>query len=101
MEQIRLQRTARKELAKAIAYFEEKETGLGLRFRMEFEHAVGLIRENPDIGAVWERSSYRHWTIERFRYVLYYTLRPTGLWIVAVAHGSRRPNYWRRRKLEE
>ena len=101
MEQIRLQRIAKKELAKAIAYFEEKEVGLGFRFRMEFDHAVTLIRENPYIGAVWERSSYRHWVIERFRYVLYYMLKQEAIWIVAVAHSSRRPNYWKHRKLEE
>lgn len=99
MQPFRFQRRAEKEFKEAIAYFEKQEAGLGSAFEAEFEEAVARIQSNPQIGATHEGTQYRYWVIRRFRYVIFYTVEEGTLWIVAVAHGSRRPAYWKRRKL--
>ena len=54
------------------------------------------IRANPKRGRV-EKLGLRSFKVRRFPCRLFYALEPDRLWIVAVAHLSRRPGYWVRR----
>ena len=55
-----------------------------------------LLVEKPEIGARIDEI-FRRMLLNRFPYVLIYSLEPERIWIVAVAHQRRRPGYWRRR----
>lgn len=91
---------AEEELLAAVDWYEEKQVGLGLRFLSEAEGASDRIEERPGIGPPWTYSvvppGVRRLSLRTFPYHIVYVEDPR-LVIVAVAHMSRRPGYWRAR----
>ena len=63
----------------------------------EFERSVSLLLQHPRLGALW-RLGKRRLIIQRFPYSIIYTIAGEEIRILAVAHQSRRPGYWRGRK---
>ena len=61
-------------------------------FLMEIDAAIARIAEAP---GTWPR--YRRGT-RRFPISLVYRIEPDAVYVIAVAHAKRRPEYWRRRK---
>jgi plasmid stabilization system protein ParE len=88
---------ARNELERATARYEGERPGLGREFRIEVESALTRIAGNPEAYAV-ERRDCRACPLHRFAYVIYYSVEPDYIWIGAIAHASRRPGYWARRR---
>ena len=85
------------ELADGAAYYAgEGDIELAERFIAEFEKSIRLLRDHPSVGSVW-RGKFRRLPIRRFPYSIVYCRRGEALHIIAVAHQSRRPGYWRRR----
>jgi len=44
-----------------------------------------------------QRRAGRHFAVHRFPYRIVYRVRDEDIYIVAIAHSSRRPDYWRDR----
>jgi len=86
------------EFDQGIAYYEEKRQGLGQEFREAVLRVIEEIRVNPARGAPYKRTGFRHFPLQRFPWVLYYRELDASIWFVAIAHGSRRPDYWRNRQ---
>lgn len=65
-------------------------------FREELRHAVDAVSANPD---TWPRhgSRARRYVFPQFPFSLVYVLRGEAVEVIAVAHGRRRPGYWRSR----
>ena len=42
----------------------------------------------------------RRYVIRRFPFIIFYLEFETLIWVVAIAHGKRKPDYWKKRKLE-
>ena len=84
---------AEREFAESVRYYEAKETGLGWRFRMEVVEAVRWIEQNPDLPRLRERN-YRRRNLHAFPHYVAYVIRGETVWIVAIAHGHRRPEFW-------
>ena len=84
------------ELWQAVAYYEEIRHGLGLDLEREIRHAFSEIREAPQI---WPQKKYgtRCYLLKRFPYAIYFLELDDKIWIVAIAHTSRRPYYRRKR----
>ena len=99
MKPIIFHRSARTELDEAITYYEQQQAGLGLALQTAVERAVRRIQQNPQLGAPYKTTELRHFILQRFPYGLFYAETKDAVWIVAVAHGRRRPDYWRRRKV--
>ncbi|MGH2583431.1 MAG: type II toxin-antitoxin system RelE/ParE family toxin [Dehalococcoidia bacterium] len=91
---------ARAELDEAIAYYEERKSGLGLALLAAVERATGTIRRHPQLGAPYKATHFRSYLLQRFPYVIFYTELEDAIWIVAIAHGRRQPGYWLRRRKE-
>jgi toxin ParE1/3/4 len=91
---------ARLELDEATTYYEELQPGLGIEFLQQVEQTTERLQHDPRMGAPYKQSAYRHYVIHRFPYVIYYQEREDAIWIMAVAHGQRRPDYWTRRRIE-
>lgn len=54
---------------------------------------------NPEIGSPRSgRLAHRRFTLTRFPYTIVYRMRETDVYIVAIAHTSRRPGYWKNRR---
>lgn len=87
---------ASEELYEAVQYYESKQKGLGRRFRNEVLEVCGLIIQQP---LLWrERSGgYRRVNCPVFPYYIAYFIRGNVVIIAAVAHGHRRPGYWKQR----
>ena len=97
---LRIGESAAAELADAVRWYEEKRRGLGAEFRDAIGAAFDVIRQQPEAGsrvAVPSAVVVRRHLIPRFAYQVVYYVRNEEVAIVAVAHTSRRPNYWRHR----
>jgi toxin ParE1/3/4 len=53
------------------------------------------------MGSLYKIMGLRRYVIQRFPYIIFYADLEEFIWIVAIAHGKRRPDYWRRRQIEE
>lgn len=89
---------AREDLREAAEYYRDN---VGAAFSQlllaEFERSVNLLLEHPRLGSKW-RYGKRRFVIRHFPFGLIYNVVDDQLRILAVAHHSRRPGYWRRRK---
>jgi toxin ParE1/3/4 len=70
--------------------------GLGRRFAGEVELSVEVLLKQPDIGARID-DELRHFVLRKFPFSVSYGTATNLLYIVAIAHGSREPGYWRSR----
>jgi plasmid stabilization system protein ParE len=87
---------ARDELWEAALNYESKEQGLGARFRAEVSHVIKRILADPYLWR--ERAGgYRRVNCPVFPYYVAYFIRKETILIAAVAHGHRRPGYWKER----
>ena len=84
---------AEQEFAESIAYYESKEPGLGWRFRNEVAEAVDRILRDPELLRLRPKG-YRRVNLNAFPHYIAYVIREDTIWIVAIAHGYRRPEFW-------
>jgi toxin ParE1/3/4 len=84
---------AEQELLDAVSYYEEQETGLGLEYLSEVEHAVNFLVRYPEAGSK-VRGSIRRLTLPKFPYSLLYRVSEEQIRVLAVAHHKRKPQYW-------
>lgn len=84
---------AEDELLNEIGYLELQAKGLGRRLYAEVRRAEHLIAQFPE-SAPEIRPSIRKHLLQKFRYSLIYSREKDGVLILAVAHQSRRPEYW-------
>ena len=99
MKSVLVQRAASAEFEEAIAFYETRRPGLGGEFREAVMEAIHRIRLHPSRFARYKRTRFRSCLVKRFPYVVYFGEFEDRIWVMAVAHGSRRPDYCRRRKL--
>jgi plasmid stabilization system protein ParE len=84
---------ARKELNDATHYYELEYAGLGQRFKKEVREASLRIARYPRAWSV-ERGEIRKCLLHKFPYKLLYAIENDHIFIVAVAHLHRTPDYW-------
>jgi plasmid stabilization system protein ParE len=88
---------AEKEFVAAIDYYEEREENLGLDFAAEVYAAIGRAVEHPRAWPIVEDEVRRCQTI-RFPYAVLYSQELDGIFILAVMHLHRHPDYWKDRR---
>ena len=93
---VRFLSVAEAELDEAIAYYEDKESGLGLRFFSEVKSSVDRIVAYP---RAWPRISEncQRCRTKVFPYGIVFQKRDEEILIVAIAALHREPNYWKNR----
>jgi len=86
------------EVAEAASYYDAREKGLGVRFRLEVESACNPIVLDP---LLWrERHGIcRRANLPGYPYYIAYFIRGERVLIAAVAHVSRHPDHWKKRAL--
>lgn len=85
------------ELEEAVAWYDDQVNGLGDKLLAEVDVATRLIEQFPE---AWNPLSKRTraYRLNRFPYSLIYTMAAThDIFIVAVAHQHRKPQYWKSR----
>lgn len=93
MIDVRYHEAAETELYEALGFLELRAKGLGRRLLNEVRRTAARIAEFPLLGPEI-RPGVRKLPVRTFRYSLVYAIDDQGVLILAVAHGSRRPDYW-------
>lgn len=90
---------AQDEIEYYLSRYESERPGLGDRLWNDVQTAVDLISEHPLIGEVVRRTRglVRRVPLRHFPFFVIYREREHYVQIVALAHTSRRPYYWRSR----
>jgi toxin ParE1/3/4 len=92
---------AEEEFRYYIRWYENESAGLGDRLWFEIQAAIDLISGHPAIGEsvrrLRTRGSVRRVPLRHFPFLLVYREHADHLEIVALAHTSRKPRYWRER----
>lgn len=84
---------ARLEFEEAERYYVRQATYLGSEFRAEIRNALPRLRLWP-LAFPIERNDIRRLLLSRFPYKLLYSTESDHIYVVAVAHQHREPNYW-------
>jgi plasmid stabilization system protein ParE len=88
---------ARKELFNSSLFYSKQAPGLGERFLVEVENWVGEISRSPQRYPLYFKD-VRRCVMSQFPFGIYYRVEGTKIRILAVAHSSRHPDYWKRRQ---
>jgi plasmid stabilization system protein ParE len=90
---MRLREEARQEFLHEVSYYEEKQAGVGKRFREAVNAAFGLIRRFPGAGAPGPVDT-RRTKVKGFPFTVVYRDEPGEIVVFAVAPDSRQTGYW-------
>jgi toxin ParE1/3/4 len=90
-----------RDLDDALAWYEARQAGLGTVLLREVSRAFEVIGENPRMWPIWpewrSRIKVRRFVLQRFHFSIAYIAQRQRILILAIAHGRRRPGYWRAR----
>jgi hypothetical protein len=84
---------AKFELDDAVCFYELEFAGLGQRFSEEVKKAAIRISDYPEAWSI-ERGEIRKCLLHKFPYKLLYSIESDHIFIIAVAHQHRKPDYW-------
>ena len=87
---------AEQELYEAASRYESEVSNLGFRLADEVERVIRLLLERPELGARLD-DELRRFVLRRFPFSVVYAVVADVVFVVAIAHGSREPEYWRPR----
>lgn len=96
---VRFEPEAHEELYAAAQWYEEQRPNLGVELVEAVESTLRRIAEAAlSFPIVTEPPVVRRALVSRFPYAIVYTVTDDGsVFVVAIAHGKRRPLYWARR----
>ena len=87
---------AEKEFQKSINYYEDCQEGLGYELAREIYNSRQSIMEYPNAWPLFE-GNIRRCLIHRFPYGLLYYEEDKEIYILAIMHLNRDPDYWKTR----
>ena len=81
------------ELDDAYHWYESKSEGLGEDLLNELDRAFSLIQNSPYTWPILS-SNFRRYLLKKFPYGVIYQIKEDCIFVVAIMHLSRKPNYW-------
>jgi toxin ParE1/3/4 len=96
MKPLKFHPQAEWELAESISFYNNRVSGLGNEFFAIVKSGCKEIQKDP-VRWPMRSDGTRKLRLQRFPYRLIYRDEPTQILIVSVAHGARRPDFWKRR----
>ncbi len=102
MRRVRILNEAAQELEEAVAWYEAQRSGLGAELAAAVESALDVL-ESPTVPLVHvpyaaRAREVKRLILKRFPYDIVVRERQDEVVVVAFAHQSRRPGYWRSRE---
>lgn len=85
------------EYEKAAHYYAKQQEGLDLRFIQRVEESIRAIGSTPFHSPKVDEDVRRH-LVRGFPFAVFFTIEPDFILVLAVAHCSRSPGYWKRRR---
>lgn len=89
---------AEAEFLGAINYYEERKENLGYEFALEVYATIERIMAHPKSWPILD-GEVRRCQTARFPYGVLYTEHQESIWILAVMHLHRNPDYWKHRAI--
>ncbi|MEQ1574373.1 MAG: type II toxin-antitoxin system RelE/ParE family toxin [Vicinamibacterales bacterium] len=80
----------------AARWYAARSSAAANGFADEIDRAIAAIEQNPEAWPPYEQDT-RRYLLRRYPFSVVYRLEATRILIVAVAHGHRRPGYWKSR----
>lgn len=87
---------ALEEAEAAARWYAERSPTAAAAFSDEIDAAESAIVRLPEAWPPFDHGT-RRYLLRRFPFSVVYRIEPTRIVVVAVAHASRRPGYWRTR----
>ena len=87
---------AERELIGAVDFYERRRAGSGLEFERITHETVRAIQRDFQRHPLQEDGT-RRVVMRRFPFIIHYPDLPDYIWVVAFAHTSRKPGYWKER----
>lgn len=78
-------------------YYEKQEKNLGEEFLNEIEQGLEKIQQFPSLWQLMDKR-YRRYLLQKFTFGIVYRIDKEKIFILAIAHFHRKPNYWKIRK---
>ena len=93
------------EVVEAASWYNDRSCKLGTEFLLAYRQALSKIEREPSRFPRLETlvstdRDIRRVLLKRFPYYVVYEVFPNETVVLAVAHGSQRPNYWQDRAIE-
>ncbi|NIR47235.1 type II toxin-antitoxin system RelE/ParE family toxin [candidate division KSB1 bacterium] len=88
---------AAEEYANAYEWYAKRSLRIADEFEREIERALRLITNTPETWPKYD-DQHRYFLIRKFPFSIIYRIFNERIYVIAVAHGSRRPNYWKNRE---
>ena len=89
-------REAEQEFAEAIQYYEDINSGLGIRLKKQITRGIHWIRNNSEVPRI-RPCGYRRVNCKTFPYYIAYYIREKEIFIAAIANSYKLPDYWIKR----
>jgi plasmid stabilization system protein ParE len=86
-------RLAKLELDDAVAFYELEHSELGINFKEEVKKNIERIKRFPQATSV-EQGAIRKSLLHKFPYKVLYSIESDHIFIIAIAHQHRKPDYW-------
>ena len=94
---IRFVDEANLEFLDTVSYYKKQRPDLGQRFKTEVDQSIRWLAEHVEACKL-RPGAYRRFNLRVFPYYIPYIARGSTLWILAIAHTSRKPEYWIQRE---
>lgn len=98
---LRLHQRALEEIRETAKWYHARGQGLSGRFLADVHAALEKIEVQPSAGSKLETmppdETFRRLLLKGFPYLIVFEAIGNDVFVYAVAHASRQPNYWRRR----
>lgn len=84
------------EIKSSYQWYQNQAEGLGDDFISELESACQTITEFPDTWPKF-KIDFRRFLLSKFPFSIIYRLNNNIIFVVAVMHNNRKPDYWKTR----
>jgi plasmid stabilization system protein ParE len=88
--------SALQELKEALGWYLERNKTAAVKFVAELNRAMDLLIAAPQRWPAGEHGS-RKFVLRRFPFAVLYREKQGAVQVLAIAHGHRRPGYWKDR----
>jgi hypothetical protein len=93
---LELHSEAQEEYLNALAWYRHRNFSTALKFEDAFWRAIQTIEAAPERWPFYF-ARFRRYTLHQFPFIIVYSVESSRTFVLAVAHGHRRPGYWKRR----
>jgi plasmid stabilization system protein ParE len=80
----------------AAAWYRDRSESASLGFLAELDRAIERIQEAPERWPKYKHGT-RRFLLRRYPFSVVYRVQAEALEVIAIAHGRRRPGYWKDR----